>query len=470
MTKTTNKIEMNQTLAAGDTAGAAASSSNRIISGTIWKQLLLFFFPLLFGTFFQMLYNTADSVIVGRFVGVGALSAIGGAASQIAGLVVGAFLGLCSGATVVIAQYYGADKKNSVETAVHTSIALSLGLGIILAVLGVILARPVLVLMDTPYESMEDSVIYLIIYSIGMPVNLLYNMGAAILRAIGDSKRPLYYLIVSTLSNIVLDLLFVAVFKMGVAGAAIATVLCQAISAVLVLVCLLKANDCYRVSVRKIRINWAYLKQILRIGIPSMIQSMAYSISNVILQVVVNGFGTYYVAAWAVCGKADQVFWMMSNSLGIAITTFISQNYGAGYFGRVRKCLRQSILIDLVMTSVMQALLYLLAPVITNMFTANHAVAGLGVYMMRYFIKTYLLFLCIEVFAAVLRGIGDPLLPMIIDISGVCLLRILWVIFALPRWPGFDTVMYSYPVSWAVTSVLMVVYYLVRWKKKLSVS
>ncbi|MEE0955216.1 MAG: MATE family efflux transporter [Eubacterium sp.] len=446
-----------------------SADNNKIITGTIWKQLLLFFFPLLFGTFFQMLYNTADSVIVGRFVGVGALSAIGGAAAQIVALVVGAFLGLCSGATVVIAQYYGAGKKSSVETAVHTAVAMSLGLGMILAITGAILARPMLVLMDTPYESLEDSVIYLIIYFIGMPVNLLYNMGAAILRAIGDSKRPLYYLIVSTLTNIVLDLLFVAGFKMGVAGAAIATVLCQAVSAILVLVCLLKADDCYRLDIRKIRINWSCLRQILWIGIPSMIQSMAYSISNVILQVVVNGFGTYYVAAWAVCSKGDQVFWMMSNSFGIAVTTFISQNYGAGLFERVRKCLRQSILIDLVMTSVTQVCLYLSAPFITNLFTTNHAVAGLGVYMMRFFIPTYLLFLCIEVFAAVLRGIGDPLLPMIIDISGVCLLRILWVVFALPHWPGFDTVMYSYPVSWAVTSVLMVVYYLVRWRKKLSV-
>lgn len=442
-------------------------TGNKIITGVIWKQLMLFFFPLLFGTFFQMLYNTTDSVIVGRFVGVNALSAIGGASAMIVNVVIGAFTGLTSGATVIIAQYYGAGEKESVSKAVHTAVAMAIVIGAVLTAAGILFARRMLVGMNTPAETLDDSEIYLVIYFIGLIPNLLYNTGASILRAIGDSKRPLWFLIIGTMSNIVLDLLFVAGLKMGVAGAAAATILCQALSAVMVVLALMRSSDggC-RLVWRKVRISGDYLKRILQIGVPAMIQSLTYSISNVILQIVVNGFGTSYVAAWASCSKGDQIFWMISQSFGISVTTFVGQNYGAGLKARVRRCIRQSVLIDVLLTLTSQVFLWYGASTILGLFTTDRTVLGLAYHMMHFFIPCYLTFTCVEVFSGALRGMGDSLIPMLISVFGVCGLRILWVAAALPHWPQFDTVMYSYPITWVITSVLLVVYYFLQWRRK----
>ncbi len=446
-------------------ASERGSRYNGITDGVIWQQLLLFFFPLLFGTFFQMLYNTTDTIIVGRFVGTVALSAIGGAASQIVNVVVGAFTALSSGATVIIAQYFGAKDDGNVSKAVHTAVAMSVLFGAALTVLGIALAGPMLRGMNTPEESFAESKIYLQVYFAGMLPNLVYNTGAGILRAIGDSKRPLYYLIVSTLSNIVLDLLFVTVFRMGVVGAALATILCQLLSAVLVMGCLLRSQESYAVRLREVRIDKDFMGRILKIGIPATIQSLSYSITNVILQVAVNGFGTSYVAGWAACSKADQLFWMTSNSFGIAVTTFISQNYGAGRMKRVRRCILQSLVIDTILTVGLSLFLWYASDLVLGMFTTDREVVRLGKYMMHFFVPCYVTFICIEIFSDVLRGLGDTLAPMIICVSGISALRILWVIFAMKIWPGFDTVMWSYPVSWVPTSILLVVYYLRTWHR-----
>jgi len=446
-------------------SGNTAESYNGITDGVIWKQLLLFFFPLLFGTFFQMLYNTTDTIIVGRFVGTVALSAIGGAAAMIVNVVVGAFTGLSSGATVIIAQFYGAKDHGKVSKAVHTAIAISLLLGVIFTVAGFLTSGAMLKGMNTPEESYAQSKIYLQIYFLGMVPNLLYNTGAGILRAIGDSKRPLYYLIISTLANIVLDLLFVTAFHMGVAGAALATILCQLLSAVLVMQCLLRTKESYGVRIRKIRIYQGYPSRILKIGIPAMIQSLAYSITNVILQVAVNGYGTSYIAGWAACSKADQLFWMTSNSFGIAVTTFISQNYGAGKMARVKKCIKQSLIIDTIITISLSLFLWFASRLLLSLFTTDAEVVDLGFMMMHFFIPCYATFICVEIFSDVLRGLGDSVAPMIICVSGICILRILWVLFATKIRTGFDTIMWSYPVSWVPTSILLVVYYLMTWHR-----
>lgn len=457
--------ETGMSKASTKTASARKQGYNGITEGVIWKQLLLFFFPLLFGTFFQMLYNTTDTVIVGRFVGTVALSAIGGAAAQIVNVVVGAFTALASGATVIIAQYFGAKEEKKVSQAVHTAVAMSLLFGLVCSVFGILLAGPMLRGMNTPEESFADSRIYLRIYFAGMIPNLVYNTGAGILRAIGDSKRPLYYLIISTLSNIVLDLVFVTVFRMGVTGAALATILCQLLSAILVMACLVRSGECYAVRVREIRIRRDDMRRILKIGIPATVQSLSYSITNVILQVAVNGFGTNYVAGWAACSKADQVFWMASNSFGIAVTTFISQNYGAGKMKRVKKCIRQALVMDTILTLGLSTILWFAANLILRMFTSDAEVIRLGSHMVHFFIPCYVTFICIEIFSDVLRGFGDTLAPMIICVSGISLLRILWVLFAMKIWTGFDTIMWSYPVSWIPTSILLVVYYLRTWAR-----
>ena len=398
---------------------------NGITQGVIWQQLLLFFFPLLFGTFFQMLYNTTDAVIVGRFVGTVALSAIGGAASQIVNVIVGAFLGLASGASVVIAQYFGARDDEKVSASVHTSIAMSVLFGAVFMVAGILLADPMLKGMNTPADSFADSRIYLQIYFAGMVPNLIYNM--------------------------------------GVFGAALATILCQLLSAILVMQCLMKSRESYGVRLRELRINRRQMTRILQIGIPAMVQSLSYSITNVILQAAVNGFGTDYVAAWAACGKADQVFWMTSNSFGVAVTTFIGQNYGAGKMKRVRRCIRESLIIDTMITVSLSLLLWFMADILIGLFTTDQTVIRLGRMMMHFFVPCYVTFIAIEIFSDVLRGLGDSFAPMVICVSGICVLRVLWVLIATRVWPQFSTLMWSYPVSWVPTGILLVLYFCLTW-------
>ena len=303
---------------------------NKIVTGVIWQQLLLFFFPILFGTFFQQLYNAADAVIVGRFVGKEALSAVGGGTGTLIQLLVGFFVGLSSGATVIISQYYGARRSEMVGYAVHTSIAFSLVAGVGMMIVGITAAPWALRAMSTPEDILGPSTTYIRIYFLGVIGNLIYNMGAGILRAVGDSKRPLYFLIVSCLTNIVLDIAFVIGLHMGVAGAALATILSQALSAVLVLWVLMRTKDMHRLELRKIRFDGRMFHRIIRIGLPAGLQSVMYTSSNILIQSSVNALGTDTVAAWTAYSKIDSLFWMIVNAFGISITTFVGQNYGAG--------------------------------------------------------------------------------------------------------------------------------------------
>ena len=281
---------------------------NQITEGVIWKQLLIFFFPILFGTLFQQIYNTADTVVVGRFVGKEALAAVGGSSSMIVNLIVGFFVGLCSGASVVISQFYGAKDHKNLKKALHTSMIFCLAASIIVGTAGFILAEPILHLMKTPAEVIPDSVLYLHIYFAGTFFNLVYNMVSSILRAVGDSKRPLYVLIITCLLNILLDVVFVVIFHMGVLGVALATVSCQAVSAILVTWFLMRAEDIYRLEFHEIRFDLRSLGAVLRIGLPAGLESVMYNIANLTIQIFVNELGTDTVAAWGTMGKIDAVF------------------------------------------------------------------------------------------------------------------------------------------------------------------
>ena len=313
-----------------------SQQKNPITEGSIYKQLLIFFFPILMGTFFQQLYNTVDAIIIGKFVGKVALGAVGGATGTIINLLVGFFTGLSSGATVIISQQYGAKRSLGTSIAVHTSLALAFACGIFMSILGLSLGGTVLRAMDTPEDIYPLAVTYLNIYFGGILFSMIYNIGCGILRAVGDAKRPLYYLITCTLLNVVLDLLFVVVFDMSVAGVAIATVLAQSMSAVLVMRRLCVADDIYRVTLKKIRFDMDNLKHIVMIGFPAGIQSALYSISNIILQSTVNRFGTDTVAAWTAYGKIDGLFWMIMGAFGVSVSTFSGQNFGAGKIDRVK--------------------------------------------------------------------------------------------------------------------------------------
>ena len=345
---------------------------NQITEGVIWKQLLLFFFPIVFGTFFQQIYNTADTIVVGRFVGKQALAAVGGSASQIANLIVGFFVGLSSGAAVVISQFYGAKDKKNLSKALHTAFAFSIAAGIVLTVVGIFLTRPALLLMKTPADVVEDSAVYLHIYFGGMVFNLVYNMGAAILRAVGDSKRPLYVLIITCVLNIILDLLFVVAFGMGVTGVAVATVTSQVISALIVTVMLLKTREIYVLKINQIRFDRRMLFSVLRIGIPAGLESVMYNISNIVIQVFVNNLGTDTVAAWGTLGKIDAIFWMVINAFAISITTFVGQNYGAGKKERIRTGIREGVILT-ILINIPLALMLLCIPEFLTSFMLNDA-------------------------------------------------------------------------------------------------
>ena len=433
---------------------------NSITEGVIWKQILIFFFPLLLGNFFQQLYNTTDAVVVGQFVGKKALSAVGGTTGTLINLLVGFFMGVSSGATVTISQYYGAKNEGEVSKAVHTSIALAIVGGAAIMLIGLIGAPFALTWMGTPEEIMPEALTYIRIYFGGMIANLLYNMGAGILRAIGDSRRPLYYLIAGCLVNIVLDIVFVAVFHWGVFGVAIATVLSQISSAVLVCITLIKTRNSYRLNIKEIRFHKLILMKIIEVGLPAGFQSMMYSFSNVIIQSSVNRFGTNVIAAWTAYGKIDGIFWMTMSSFGISVTTFVGQNFGAAKYDRVKKGIRVCLVMAMSVAIGMSVILYGGGSVIYRLFTQDELVIAKGMEILHFLVPTFFTYVCIEILSGSLRGMGSSLIPMILTSLGVCVLRIVWIFTMLPIWPDVKTVLVSYPISWVVTSILFIVYFI----------
>ena len=435
------------------------TKANGITEGSIFGQLLLFFFPILFGTFFQQLYNTADAVVVGRFVGKQALAAVGGTTSTLINLMVGFCVGLSSGATVVISQYYGAKKADKVHWAVHTSVAFSVIGGVLFMAVGLVGARWALTAMHTPEDVMDHAVTYIRIYFLGMVPNLLYNMGAGILRAVGDSRRPLYFLIGSCFVNIILDVVLVAVLRMGVAGAALATISSQLFSAILVILCLTRTQDMYKVEWRKIRIDSRMLQRIIRIGIPAGMQSVMYNISNIIIQAGVNNLGTDNVTAWATYGKVDGLYWMMINALGISVTTFVGQNYGARRMDRVRKGAGACMVIGVVLTAIVSTALYFWGYLFIELFTSDPQVQLISQSLIRFMVPTFITYITIEILSGTLRGVGDAWMPLIITGVGVCLVRVIWIIFALPHFNTILAAAFCYPMTWALTSAAFAVYY-----------
>ena len=438
---------------------------NQITEGVIWKQLLIFFFPIVIGTFFQQIYNTADSIIVGRFVGKEALAAVGGSVNQIVNLMVEVFVGLTSGAAVIVAQFYGAGDRKNLDRTIHTSYAFALTVGILTGLLGIFISEPVLRLMKTPKELMADSTIYLHIYFLGIVFNVVYNMGASILRAMGDSRRPLYVLMISCGINILLDIFLVVVLKMGVSGAAVATVSCQGISACFVTGMLMGSHTFTPLKLQKIRFFSRSLISVLRIGIPAALEAAMYTIANLIIQVFVNELGTDTVAAWGTFGKIDAVFWMVINSFGIAITTFVGQNYGAGKTQRMRKSVRICLVMSYSAAFLVSGLLYAFARPLYSLFTTDKGVVQIGVDMLRFLMPSYFLYVVIGIFSGALRGAGRVVVPMILTCGGVCLLRIIWMFGLVPVYPGIKTIMLSYPVSWGITAVLFIIYYIKKFPK-----
>ncbi len=446
------------------------SDRNRgITEGVIWKQLLLFFFPILLGTFFQQLYNTADSMIVGQFVGKEGLAAVGGTTGTLAGLLVNFFVGLSSGATVILSQYYGARDGKNVSRTVHTAIALSIAGGVVLMIVGIAFSPIILRWLNTTEDVLPLAVSYLRIYFCGVIPSLIYNIGAGILRAVGDSKRPLYFLIASCLTNIVLDLLFVAVFGWGVAGAALATIMSQAISALLVIRTLRSASPELQLHAKQIRLHGDLLRRVVHIGLPAGLQSVMYSLSNLIIQSAINTFGTDLMAAFTAYSKLDALFWMISSAFGVTITTFVGQNYGAGKYDRMRKCTRTCLFMHAGTTIAVSALLMLCGRILFHLFTGDETVVQLGIQMQMLIVPFFITYTPVEIFCGTVRGTGDALRPMLMCLAGVCFTRVLWVKLIAPLQPdSFLFMLTCYPISWGLTGFFFTLYYFFGpWKKKI---
>ncbi len=441
------------------------TSVNQITEGVIWKQLLLFFFPIMLGTLFQQLYNTADAVVVGRFVGTQALAAVGGSTGQIVNLIVGFFVGLSSGATVIIARYYGAKNKKELNDALHTAAALSIIGGIVITIVGISLTPFMLKLMNTPKDVIKGSAAYLKIYFAGIIFVFIYNVGSAILRAVGDSTRPLYFLIVCCFLNIFLDVLLVVGFHMGIAGAALATVISQAVSAILVIYTLMKSKDMYCLKPKKIRFHKFLLVSIITIGLPAGIQSIMYNLSNMIIQTSLNDLGTNAMAAYTAFGKIDAIYWMISGAFSVAITTFIGQNYGAGKYHRMKRSVTVCLFMDFIASLLVSILLLCLGEYLLRMFTTDPEVIKIGMKIIHIIAPSYVLFIFIEILSSALRGIGNVLVPMLMTCTGVCLLRIIWIFLVIPKKPDISDILLCYPISWGLTATLFVVYYYFNQKK-----
>ena len=445
-------------------AGNLSASHNPITEGVIWKQILFFFFPMLLSSFFQQLYNTADALIVGRIAGKEALSAVGGSAGSVLGIFMMFYVGFAGGAAVLAAQYFGAKKEAATQAAVRTSLKISALLGLCGTLICLVFAGSILGLMHTPADVMAPSLSYLRIVALGMIPNALYNMGASSLRAIGDARRPLYVLIFTCLCNIGLDLVFVAGLQMGAAGAALATILCQLLSAVLVLVCLrqviLSAKDPEAAPDNSILISARDIPvRILKMGLPLGFTEVMYTFANVVLMAAINSFGTDTVAAYAAYGKIDAIFWMIVGSFGISITTFVGQNMGAGKWDRVRQSIRDCALMMFTALGVVIAALFLFARPLQGLFCTDPAVIDIGVQMMRFLMPFYVLYIPIEVLFGALRGMGNALAPTLLTFFGVCVLRSAWGIWIVPLHHTVNMVLTGFPVTWIVTSIAFGIYY-----------
>lgn len=438
----------------------------QITEGVIWKQLLFFFFPILLGTLFQQLYNTVDTIIVGRFVGTQALAAIGSTAAFI-NLVNGFFIGLSTGATVILSQFYGANDRQGVRDSLHTGIGLSLVLGALTAAVGIFAGPHILKLTAIPESCREEAFRYTQIYFTGAVASMVYNMGSGILRAMGDSRRPLIFLIISCFLNIALDILFVVVLHMGVSGAAIATVCAQAVSAVLVLVTLCRQPDEAKLVFSRVRILREHLLRILRIGIPAGLQFITFDLANVLLQAGVNSFGDITVAAWTAYVKTDAITWMISGAFGVAVTTFVGQNFGAQKYSRIRQSVWVCMGMSVTLVAAVSALMVVFRHLILGIYTTDPEVIRAGARIMLWIVPFNAIFMPVEVFAGTMRGTGYSVVPTVITCLSVCVFRVLWLFLIVSRWHNILVLAMAYPISWILCAAVFFIAYLRgNWLKK----
>ena len=432
-------------------------NSTIMTEGSIWKKVLFFSIPLILGNLFQQLYNTVDSIIVGNYIGSEALAAVGSSGSLI-NLLIGFCIGASAGAGVVIAQFYGAQDKEGVRKAVHTTIAIAIAAGAILTIVGIVTTPLLLKAMGTPKEVFDQASIYLKVYFGGILFSVVYNMSAGILNAVGNSKRSLVYLMIAATSNIFLDLLFVVVFKMGIVGAAIATDISQLLSCIFIILFLVRSEDVYRVKLKDIRCYDNLLGKILKIGLPTGVQNIVISLSNVIVQSSVNSFGAVAMAGFAAYIKVDGFNILPVLSFSMAATTFVGQNVGAGRLDRVKKGMYVSVAMGIIYTVCTGILLLAFAPQVIGVFTQNGKVVEYGVYIMRFFCPFYWMLGILHILAGTIRGTGKTMQAMVVFLFSLCIFRVLWIWGAMSVSHKIGGVMLGYPLSWLVGLVMILIY------------
>ena len=430
--------------------------------GSIFKNLLFFATPLILGNLLQQMYNAVDSIIVGNYVGSNALAAVGAGASLIY-LLIAFSLGASVGAGVIVSQYLGAKEKEGVHKAVHTAMTISIILGLILTAGGILFSRKLLAMMNTPAEILDDAACYLRIYSCGLIFNVVYNMAAGILNVAGNFRRSLMDLAAAAVGNIFMDLLLIAGLKIGVAGAAIATNFSQAISCILALWFLFRVPADYRISLKSLRIHKAMALRIIQIGLPTGIQNMVISFSNILIQASINQYGATAVAGFSAYLKIDGFNILPVLSFSMAITTFIGQNYGAGKYDRMKKGMWVTLLMGIVYTVFTGILLLTFSGQIMRLFSEDVGVIAYGQTAMRYFCPFYWILAILHSLAGTVRGTGKSIPPMVVLLVSLCLFRIVWIQLVLPYYTSIEGIFILYPVSWLVGAVLMILY---TWKGK----
>lgn len=435
--------------------------SNAVLmtNGSIYKKIVKFALPIFWGNLFQQLYNIVDSLVIGNFVGRDALAAVSSTGSLIF-LLVGLFGGIFMGAGVVISKYFGAGEEENVQTAIHTAISFGIIAGVILTILGTLLSPQILRLMGTPETVFSQAVLYVRIYFAGILSIVMYNTASGIFQAVGDSKHPLYYLIISSIVNVVLDLLFVAVFKMGIAGAAIATVIAQGVSMILAFYHLMHTKDIYKVSLKKIKVNGFMLKQILRMGIPAGIQNSVIALANVVVQSNINSFGAIAVAGCGAYSKIEGFAFIPITSFAFSMTTFIGQNLGAKEYDRAKKGTYFGIVVSMVLAEVVGIVFYIMAPKLIALFNSEVAVVQYGTLQARTIAIFYFLLAFSHCLAGILRGAGKSVIPMAVMLVCWCVIRVLYVTIATHFVPKIQTVFWAYPLTWSLSSIIFLIYYL----------
>ncbi len=433
-------------------------------SGSIMDKLISFSLPLMLSGILQLLFNAVDIIIVGRFTGSTALAAVGSTTALI-NMMINLFIGISIGTNVLAARFYAAQMREELQETVHTSVAFSIISGIFMGVLGVVLARPALLLMDTPADVIDQSVLYMRIYFCGMPFFMIYNYCAAILRAVGDTKRPLLFLFVSGCLNAVLNYILVRYFDMGVAGVAIATVVSQLLSCILVVICLLRESGDFHLDFKKLSIRWRYLKEIFKVGIPAGLQSTVINFSNALLQSSVNSFGANAMAGYTAANNVLGFLYVSVNSITQACMSFMSQNLGALKKDRLDKVFRDCVILELVLPLILGGLAFFFARDILGIYTRNSVDVEYGFAILS--ITTFTYFLCgiMDLIPGAMRGLGHSTVPMILSIIGTVGTRIVWIFGLFPTHHTPRFLFVSYPVSWIITILMQVVcFYFVRRK------